>query len=861
MIGKTVSHFRIVSELGRGAMGVVYRAEDPQLDVCRALKFLPEHTLHDRKVRLRFLREARAAAALSHPAICRVFEIHESEDCTFIAMECLEGPSLKERIAAGPLTLAEALLIAIQVAEGLEAAHARGIVHRDIKPANIVLTDRQAKITDFGLALLPEVTRVTETNRAVGTLAYMSPEQLGGREVDHRTDLWALGVVLYELVTGRLPFPGDDPRHVAIAASTRDPERASSLRPDLPQELDWILGRALARDPAKRYASAAEMLDDLRALRQQFTSSTAGQRTVRPPHRLVVQRLMLSTALALAIGLAAWSIFRSHARNDLPQMGQPVQITSAEAWEGEPAISPDGKQVAYASDESGNLEIYVVDAQGGQPLRLTDRPATDKEPVWFPDGRSLAFSSDEGGRFGIWKIGQLGGDPILLVKDAEQAVISPDGLRIAFCRTPPGGLARIAVAPLLDPEQVRWLTGGDAGLWSHRYPAWSPDGQQLCYATQYDIHVISREGENLRQLTVGGIYDSHPAWSADGRYIYFSSLREETLALWRVGVDGGKPQRLTPGSGPECHPSICRDGSRLAYSTQIENENLVLVNLEDGSETRIPGLHDDTMPSLARDGSWMVFVSTRWGGKRQLWAQDLAEGKPVGPARCLTEQPVGISHPALSPDGRWVAFYEKLEDQRHIYILPVAGGVPVRFTEDSADEIHPAWSPRGDRLAFVSDREGAPAIYIAPFAEGRRAGPTRRLTDAEIGAFAPSWSPDGTRIAFMALRDERSEVWVTLVDGSAEPTCLTLGADAFRVRWGGTNEELWVSGRWGECFHRLRRLSLGDGRVSDPTPPLRFGDMTQFAFFDLSADGRLAVLARIRSAGNIWVVEARKGTF
>jgi serine/threonine protein kinase len=268
MIGKTISHYRILSKLGEGGMGVVYKAEDSKLDRVVALKFLPPELTRNSDAKTRFVREAKAAAALSHSNICTVHEIDESEGQIFIATECIEGESLKDKIASGPMKIDEALSVAIQVAEGLQEAHEKGIVHRDIKSANVMVTLRgQAKITDFGLAKLAGGTKLTKTGATVGTITYMSPEQARAEEVDQRSDVWSLGVVLYEMLTGRLPFRGDYPEAVVYSILNEAPEPVTALRTGVPMELERIVGKALEKEPGRRYQSAKEFLVDLKNVR------------------------------------------------------------------------------------------------------------------------------------------------------------------------------------------------------------------------------------------------------------------------------------------------------------------------------------------------------------------------------------------------------------------------------------------------------------------------------------------------------------------------------------------------------------------------------------------------------------------
>jgi len=273
MIGRTISHYKIVEKLGEGGMGVVYKAEDAKLERSVALKFLAAHLLDDDEAKQRFLREAKAAAALDHPNICTVYEIAEAEGKIFLAMAFLKGETLEDRIAKGPLPLKDALDIARQIAEGLQAAHAEGIVHRDIKPANILVSpEGRATIMDFGLARLTEASRLTKAEQTVGTAAYMSPEQMQGAEVDRRTDIWALGCVLYEMVAGARTFQGEYPQALAYEIVNQAPEPLTSIRAGVPMELEFVVGKCLAKDRDDRPESAQEVARELRTLAEKLKS-------------------------------------------------------------------------------------------------------------------------------------------------------------------------------------------------------------------------------------------------------------------------------------------------------------------------------------------------------------------------------------------------------------------------------------------------------------------------------------------------------------------------------------------------------------------------------------------------------------
>jgi len=864
MIGRIVSHYRILAKLGQGGMGVVYRAEDLRLGRTVALKFLPTDAVDDDDL-ARFTREARAAASLDHNHICHVYEIDETDEGPYIAMAYIDGLTLRERLASGPLPVAEALLIAIQVAEALAEAHAHGIVHRDIKPANILLTaSGQVKIADFGLARLAGASRRTRTGVAVGTLSYMSPEQIRGAEIDARADLFSLGVVLYEMVTGCHPFAAAYEEATRYAIVSRGPPPASSLCPDVTPELDLVLERALAKEAARRYADAPAMLADLRVLRQRLVVQDRRQ-VPTWIWRLLGRRalaLLLLPLLALGVGLLIRrGSERDRTASPLPH-STPFRVTQGAGWEGEPAISPDGNLVAYAAEVDGSRDIFIVDARGGTPRRVTDDPADDSDPTWFPDGASLAFVSERGGESSVWRTTPLGEGATLLLRNAACPAVSPEGGRLAVASASAGGYLRIAVATIGGPDGARFLTGPDDGLWNHRDPAWSPDGTQICYATQHDLRIVPASGGPPRALVAGGTYDSHPVWAPDARHIYFASMRGDTQALWRVGADGGEPERLTLGAGGEGHPSLARNGSRLAFATWTSEVNLTFLDLQTGRETPLPGEGRGSMPSFSPDGAAVAFVSDGWQNRPALWVQPLRDGAPAGSARRLNDQPGRTSQPAWSADGLWIAYYliDPVTQARDVWVIPSAGGEPSLFTSDPATDVQPAWSPDGTRLAFVSDRGGTQDLWIGPIVDGRPAGVPRRITSGDRPVLAPNWSPDGGRIAFISQDGGLNEVWLVPAAGGA-PAQLTHGAGAQRVRWDRAGTCLWVVAQWNSGRYALGRISGRTGERLPGGPPVEFGRLSGELCFDVARNGRLVAFSRERTLGDVWVLDTRGGVF
>jgi serine/threonine protein kinase/WD40 repeat protein len=764
---KTFAHYELIDTVGRGGMGVVYKARDTKLGRFVALKFLPEDRATDKRLIARFRREARAASALNHPNICTIFDIDEVDGQTFIVMELLKGVSLKDFIHGKPLPVEVAIPIAIEMAEALEASHAGGIVHRDIKPSNVfVCANNHIKVLDFGLALQTEPAEVpgqigqtldanelTISGTAIGTIAYMAPEQARCEEVDTRADLFSFGAVLYEMLTGKAAFASTSIALTFQGILSGNPAPPSKVNSAVGPELEAIILRLLEKKRERRYPSVVDLKNDLIRLRGEWS----GTQVFKIPQPKTSTALLVALVLILSVG-AAWMALRFF--QSKPQSDQAVftHFTTQPGQELFPNFSPDGKTIAYAGAAAGNWDVYIQRVGGHNSINLTaDSASDDTQPAFSPNGDSIAFRSDRDGG-GIFIMGATGESAHRVSNFGFNPAWSPDGNRLVVAEETVGdnpqyryttsSLWTIVVAS----GEKKKIFNGDAVQ-----PQWSPHNERIAYWAQRGgtrgIWTVRTDGTDPVLLTTDSSLNWNPVWAGDGHAIYFSSDRAGGTDLWRIPVDEstgrstGLPEAITKGgTAQRMHATVSSDGQKIAYVEETVAENIfqapfdpVAAKVTGTPKPITVGARVASEPDLASDGEHVVFQSL--GKKMNLYVVRL-DGTGE---RQLTDEDFQDRVPRFSPDGTQVAFYSNRSGPYQIWGINTDGSNLHKIFDDRAGGVlRTVWSPTGNHLAarhedgttfLVSLTKGEPVETLPP--------PPNPAEIFDVW----SWSPDGNWLA------------------------------------------------------------------------------------------------------------------
>jgi Tol biopolymer transport system component len=743
-----MGHYEIGRLIGTGGMGAVYAAHDVELGRVVALKIV---TGDDVEAQTRLRHEAKRASQLNHPHVCTIHEVGTSNGQAFFAMEYVEGQTLSEMISRRVFPLEAALRYGIQIADALSHAHEHGVVHRDLKSANVVVTpDGRAKVLDFGLACDVPAQRISELSQSkttltregliAGTLPYMAPELLRGEPADVRSDIWALGVMLYEMVTGRRPFGGTTGFELSAAILHEQP----TPFPDrTPPSLREIIRRCLAKDRHDRYAHAGEVRSAMEAVKTEIAGGTVPKAMVPAAGRIEIARIepgapdslsgpipavmpprsprrralpWIAAALAAVAVAASWWLGR---RSAAPEAAWSVftQLTDASGVETGPSLSADGASFAYSSAARGSWDIYLQRVGGRNPLLVAGDPARDEVwPAFSPDGKQIAFNIG-GGTGGIFVMGATGESTRRLTDFGSNPAWSPDGRHIVFCTE------EVRTAYNTFTESTLWsvdVNGGtptklDVGVAAFQ-PAWSPSGQRITFWTntngQRDLGTIAAAGGQRVMVTSDAAVDWAPAWSPDGRFLYFASDRGGSMGIWRIALDEssgratGPPEAIAAGVDVAMDlPHLSADGSMLVFRSMIQSVNPAAIDFDPATE--------------------------RAGGVR------------------LLQHRTGLLMPTdVSPDGRWIALTNVFDRQQDLFTMRSDGTGLSRLTDDLARDWQPRFTPDGAGLAFSSTRSGT---YDAWSIRLDGSGRTRLTAIPDTEVAQTMFAPDGRRLFAVLL--------------------------------------------------------------------------------------------------------------
>lgn len=869
MIGQTLDHYRIESKLGEGGMGVVYSARDTCLHRTVAIKVLPHDKLSDAGRKERFVQEARAASALNHPNIVTVHDIRSQNGIDFIVMERLEGETLYELMTRKEIRLAQALEYAVQIADALACAHSVGIVHRDLKPSNIMVTDdRRVKVLDFGLAKLleppdssPDGTTVTahtmtEEGVVMGTTAYMSPEQVEGRKLDPRSDIFSFGSLLYEMVTGHRPFRGESTFSILTSIVNDDPPPPTQISASIPTELEKIIMRSLRKDRVRRYQTMADLKVALADVQEESRSGRRVHRA-RFPHLWVWAALL---PVLLITGFFAWRASRTPASTEALRAEPLTTLPGIESY---PSFSPDGNHVAFTwtGTTQDNTDIYVQQIGAGSPLRLTTNPLFDYNPVWSPDGRWIAFlrgqsPSSHIGKNELRLIPPLGGPERKLAEiSVREVYISPgyldwcpDGTCLVVTDSPgdeePAGLFEVS----LETGEKRRLTNPRPPVLGDSNPAVSRDGSSLIFRRNiagrtgelYSLPLAKGQGAvgEPGRLTLAALNAAYPAWMPNGDEIVFSAR----ASLWRLSVRGERAPTQLPYVGEDgAMPTVSRPQPgrppRLIYVRSLSDLNIWRVETSvSGAPSASPptaaisSTREDSNAQLSPDARRVAFASNR-SGRFEIWLAD-PDGTNAVQLTSMGAEVTGT--PRWSPDGQTIAFDSMVAGQFEIYVIPTSGGKPRRVTSHPANDHIPSFSRDGKWIYFSSNRTGEHQIWKIPGSGGEAVQLTRN------GGYVALESPDGAYVYYTQTLSAPSALW-RLPTSGGQPVKVLTGVinRAFKVLKTGI---YYIDRPAGEA--RLRYYDLANGKFT--TVAGNLGELRNG--LTASSDGRTILYTRVDSS-------------
>ncbi len=857
--GTRIEHFEIIEEVGRGGMGEVFLAKDERLNRRVALKLLAAHITAD-KIRVkRFRQEALAISALNHPNIISIYEIGQWHGRDFITTEFVDGMTLRTLLQRKRLSTADALDVALQTASALAAAHGVGIIHRDIKPENIMIReDGLVKILDFGIAKYKpsEDGRKglveTAVGEVIGTAAYMSPEQARGIEIDERTDIWSLGVILYEMTAGKLPFPGKTKSDRIAAILEHEPESLTKINRKILPELERIVTQSLAKDKEKRYAEIGLMAEELHLLQK----SLGGEK--RTALRLPPKKFSPFNHPYVFAGIAAVFLCAVFAAVFLTDFGktfwqspqtrtQPIVKSSQQrlisTFPGshiQPSFSPDGKRIAFIKADDKSPQVWIKDLDAGEPTQVTFDKARAERPRWSPIDSEIAYTCGSD----ICLVSAEGGKATKIINGGRNPNWSWDGKRLVFER---GYEIWTANKDGKDQRIVKGVPPTDL-LLVDRMPAFSPDGSQIAFfqnekGPMGDYWIIPAAGGEAKRLTSDLNFGGAAGWMPDGNHIVFPSQRGGSLTLWRVAVDGGEPEPVLSGAGEDAEPDISRDGNKLIYTNTRKSFILTVTDAKTGESRELRESRlEITKPTFSPDGSKIAFFGFNNSGDLHIFITDANGENLVQITKGTNEKNI---MPQWSENGRTIYYYQ-MYPTNSFRKIPATGGKVTEIvtgwdwdTHNDADV-----SPDETKIIYTRLEKGkSAAAFIRDIATGKE-------TEFTLPLRYPRWSHDGNFITGTLIsggKQNLSEIAICPVEGDQ---CRKI-TNGYYSRWSSDDSHLYYyspSDIDGESVWKVSTKGGDEKKVADLRPMISTN-----MFYNVSPQGQIVWFKLQQNKSELWL--------
>lgn len=924
-----IGRYRISSAIGAGGMGEVYLAKDTELERSIALKILPKNIASDAERVQRFIQEARVVSALNHPNILTIHEIGLENGTRFIASEYVEGRTLGQILDQDDLELKEALEIAVQIASALEVAHRHKIVHRDIKPENIMVRDDGlVKVLDFGIAKLlaenvnsspvdaeaPTRARVmTKVGMILGTVNYMSPEQTRGlATIDERTDIWSLGVVMFEMLTRRLPFDGESVNDTVASILKTEPPRLSMFLTDCPAELERIIQKALQKNRDERYQVVRDLALDIKSLGKELDFSPQSFRSTDGSFLSQTAHLAADTSdhlketspgndpsyrypyilsAALAIGLfsilALWYFAPFAPQSSQPLSASPLKTVEVVSWTSSPgeiysagSFSPDGKMVAFTSTKVGTKNVWIKQATSGEAIQITKDEFKNEQPIWSPNGEELAFYSTRGNDSGFWRIPILGGSPKLIsaIDDGSSRLRFWSKSNLIYYES-----KNDIFAIDVNSGQTKQITNLASKGIKGTSLSLSSDEQNVAYATvegeTSSLWATNVTGETPKQILNSATQIKNIAWHPDNKRLFYSALTNGAFQIFVTDIYAAPQRQLSFSELDSFVLDVSSDGTKILYGSAKEESDVWGVNLADSKEFIVASdINSELWPDVSPDGKTLAYQSIK----------NLSQGNKLFSGSILTKalgtngQPVELVIngylPQWSPDGKTIAFVRVTGDKHQIETINTLGGGQKLLTAQGIASVNNtvlpynrmqtsdfSWSPDGSKVAYISDRSGHRNIWCVN-ADGSNDVQLTENIDSNLIFRCPLWSTDGKKIAFAKINDssEKPTYDVGVVDTETKKLDLVNNADVFLrlIGWSESGNELIlasVNGRSSVDLHTeilLLHVEIATRKIN------RIARLKNTYLYNihLSSDKKTIGFASRREAkDNVWVLPTAGG--